>query len=852
MSLIAFRLDELLDLNLNTYEILNRKKDIDFIISNLTNSNSLSLSKYYLNNNPKSIKENLKEYFISTFKNNYYLPYLLDSINTLKIDEQIDTKNKTKILNSYTKYLVKISKELSQKLSTDLNIIEKDSDSTHFDDFIDFLNSNNCNFSKNIENEIADLLEKNDSEHILSNYYILCLIKDNKIIASTLQRYFIFKQTIQLSNFCGDYISIIKHAFKTFSNFNFILNVSMDSSNFTLKTVLDLIECNLECTSIIFNNNKFHLTLKRASTDIQKVNLNDIKSKLESQLDIVKLDNDLMMLKSNYNEFENFYIFSKENKYIQTFISLFLKLLNFSKLKNIFHYLRNKINIEIVFNLDNSNLSNISLFDLLLKLLIHSNTQIVKISNYQISNSLILKQIETGNLFNPNNNCNISNNIINYLLSDLTYSTYNLLDISIFCKPLLTAIQQTHLFSNSILSTEGLYENNIDFIRLTLHSELNIENIENIKNKLYSNNNKLLNNIDCKADILFLSSTLFYFPSKDTPKILYCGTKATVNKNNSDKLIVYVNLFTESKDSEICIYSIEDIIPNKEELEGLLTDLANDNIKIAIIASPKYFMFIMCYHEINGKNISLDLNTISENDLNSVLESLKIKLESLKFNVEVYTRDEMLNLDKIVIHYEKLGVDTCFPDTQEYNSNEILEAEARKIDMDMENLAPFYQLDDRVVHIYNNEVDIYDEDSRDDENRQYKYTFYEYGMLMEEFNKYGIPEDDPADVLFEEDTIPLTNDEYIEVYQDYSVFSRNQLVENDDSVDKSFESESEYKRDNVNEVEDVKKFDKYLKEYNKLFEGDKLVGHLKKEVEYELEPEDMMINTKVIKEKSRR
>jgi len=90
----------------------------------------------------------------------------------------------------------------------------------------------------------------------------------------------------------------------------------------------------------------------------------------------------------------------------------------------------------------------------------------------------------------------------------------------------------------------------------------------------------------------------------------------------------------------------------------------------------------------------------------------------------------------------------------------------------------------------------------------------------------------------------------IEVYQDYSVFSRNQIVDNNDSVDKPFENE--FIQTEVNEVEDVKKFDKYLQEYSKLFEGEKMVGHLKKEVEYELEPEDMMINVKVIKEKSRR
>jgi hypothetical protein len=844
MSLIAFRLDELLDLNLNTNEILNRKKDIDFIISHTSSIPQSSISHF----NKKSIKH----YFISTFKNNYYLPYLLDSLNTLKINDEIDKKSKNKIVDAYIKHIIKISKELSQKLSTDLNIIENNSDSTHFDDFINFLNTNNCIFSKNIENEIADLLEKNESENILSDYYILCLIKDNKIIASTLQRYFIFKQTIQLSNFCGDYISIIKHSFKTFSNFNFIINISIKHEDFTLKTMLDLIECNLECTSITFNNNKFHLILKHLSTDTQKVNLNNIKSKLETQFNIIQLENDLIKLKTNYNELENLYIFSNENKYIKTIFSLLLKLLNFSKIKSIFHYLRNKIHIEFIFDFLNN--SKISLFSLFLKLLINSNSDsnsnILKISNYQISNNLTIKQIETGNLLDLNNKCNISENTIHYLIYDLTYSKYNLLDISIFCKPLLEIIQQTHLFSNSILSTEGLFEDNMDFVRLTLHSELNTENIENIKNKIYSNSNTLLKSIDCKADILFFSSSLFYFPSKDTPKILYCGTKATVNKDNSDKLIVYVNLFTESKDSEICIYSIEDNIPNKEELESLLTDLSMDKIKIAVIASPKYFMFITYNSKVNSKSISLDFNTTAENDLNTLLEIIKTKLESLKFNVEVYTRDEMLNLDKIVIHYEKLGVDTCFPDTQEYNSNEMLEGQVRMIDMDMENLAPFYQLDDRVVHIYNNEVDIYDEDSRDDENRQYKYTFYEYGMLMEEFNKYGIPEDDPADVLSEEDTIPLTNDEYIEVYQDYSVFSRNQIVDNNDSVDKPFENE--FIQTEVDEVEDVKKFDKYLKEYNKLFEGEKMVGHLKKEVEYELEPEDMMINVKVIKEKSRR
>lgn len=838
MSLIAFRLDELLDLNLDSHELTNRKKDIDFIISNL-NSN---LSNF----NQKSTKENIKTHFISAFKNNYYLHYLLDSLNTLKNDTD------SKIINAYIKHIIKISKELSHKLSTDLNIIQKESDSTHFDDFLEFLNSNNCIFSKNIENEIANILEKTESENILSDYYILCFIKDNKIIASTLQRYFIFKQTILLSNFCGDFISIIKYSFKTFANFNFIIDISINVEDFSLKTMLDLIECNLECTNITFNNNKFHLRLKHLSSDTEKVNLINIKNKFETSFDIIKLENDLVKLKTNYNELENLYIFSNENKYIKTIFSLFLKLLNFSKIKPIFHYLRNKIDIEIIFNFYEN--SKISLFQLFLNLLINSyskfDSNILKISNYQISNNLIIKQIETGNLIHLNNRCNLSDTSIQYLIYDLTYSKYNLVDISIFCKPLLEIIQQTHLFSNSILSTEGLFEDNMDFIRLTLHSELNIENIENIKNKIYSNSNKLLNSIDCKADILFFSSSLFYFPSKDTPKILYCGTKATVNKDNSEKLIVYVNLFTESKDSEICIYSIEDNIPNKDEFNGLLSDLFIDKIKIAVVASPKYFMFITSNDTMNSKNINIDFTTIGENDSNLILEIMKSKLESLNFKAEVYTRDEILNLDKIVIHYEKLGVNTCFPDTQEYNSNEILEGQVRMIDMDMENLAPFYQLDDRVVHIYNNEVDIYDEDSRDDENRQYKYTFYEYGMLMEEFNKYGIPEDDPAGVLAEEDTIPLTTDEYNEVYQDYTIFSRNQRVENDNSVNKSFEPETDI--DNINEVDEVKKFDKSLKEYSKLFEGDKMVGHLKKEVEYELEPEDMMINIKVLKEKSRR
>ena len=89
MSLIAFRLDELLDLNLNTNEILNRKKDIDFIISHTSSISHSSISHF----NKKSIKH----YFISTFKNNYYLPYLLDSLNTLKINDEIDNKSKNKI-----------------------------------------------------------------------------------------------------------------------------------------------------------------------------------------------------------------------------------------------------------------------------------------------------------------------------------------------------------------------------------------------------------------------------------------------------------------------------------------------------------------------------------------------------------------------------------------------------------------------------------------------------------------------------------------------------------------------------------------------------------------------------------
>jgi hypothetical protein len=815
MSIISFRLDDILQFQNDTQILDTRLKDITFI-ETYFQKNKITLTNIETID-CKSIKQTLTSKVKTTFSNNFYLNHLLESINHLNFE----CTNIKSYLEHFRTFIIKKCKEEITKLETDNNYIQ--TDESKYEDFLLFLNNMKCTFTKSIENELIKLLELSNENTNFSEYYITCYINnEKKIIASCLQQAFIFRQHIHLTQFCGDYIPLIKYMFKIYFNYNYTIKLTEDINIFTPKYIADMvnINCNLKDISLKDNMITTIYTYKANSKNNSKNTIFEDLTKLIN----IEIENNILKFTCKYDYLANLYI-NKDISNIPAFYNYLLKCLQFNIIQQKYEYLKSKLQFVYYIEIhDFNNKIKNNLFDLfivLLKLVKNKNT-IVQTINYQFTKDIHIKQIIATHL-------NKNNTLENIIKNEMKQCNNCYLDIDKSNSTLIDYAKALNIFSNSISYTTSILNENINCIRLSPLKTFNYE-------KQQQEEQNILDKINCRANLIFSTTNLFYYPEKTTPKFLYCGTKSTINKNNNNELDVYVNVFTEAKKSEICLINLDKDTIDKNEVEMFMPLLLSDNIKLVVLCAESYYLFIMYKKDITTDKIKIEnmiyLFIDFVNNSNTISDD---------FYIEKYTRSDILNRDEIIIYYDKKS-STCFTDTAEFNSNEILEGEVRKINMDMENIGPFYQLDDRLMHVYNNEIDIYDEDNRDDMNRQYLYTFYEYGMLMEEFNKFGIPEDDPGDVLAEEDKVTLTEDEYIEVYNDYSVFSRNEIQESDNSVLDNSLSEYPAKRETKETEEAEEEFEKDMKDYEKLqsmFEGEKYDGIIKEDID--IEQEDIIV-----------
>lgn len=241
--------------------------------------------------------------------------------------------------------------------------------------------------------------------------------------------------------------------------------------------------------------------------------------------------------------------------------------------------------------------------------------------------------------------------------------------------------------------------------------------------------------------------------------------------------------------SSHCIPSVYDI---KECIE-LLT-YSYTKIMCVVLVTPVFYFVVQLsslfmmdsieqYSELVDKyNISLEGKNKCQQ---SIQKSFTLEWNQISpFVIHSFIRDDANKMLKITV-----------PLVQCISSGE-KEEEVEEQSSVFSDIGPFYQLDDPIMHKYNEEVYIYDEENIEDINEQIAETEYSNALLFEEFNRYGIPEEE-YDPDRKQDTNKKEYYESLAEKESYQLFIDKQYEEEGVEVVEKMEDTSDTDNKNL-------------------------------------------------------
>lgn len=771
----------------NYHSICNTKlKDISFI------QDSWELC-------PTSSVKEIHSFLLKSYRDNTYVYTLIDSLSHINVSNCVKWKEFI-----YTK-LQEEHDRISAYISSENNTVNK----KHI---LSFLEGCGLMFSKQHKGTLSSLLETITTEcrDDCLPYLCLCVTDKQEILSSCILYRYSFKQLIECSYICGNAELL----------FGYMLNqpeYAQSACHYTMKytdkqTNDDIL--NLFCTVMSYG---FQL---RKATPYEFRFMRSprllYQPDKEALIDVCKTS--FKMVQSSFTVNYDSFIMHSSDKYLSSFFSSLFYLL-FKGNVTSSHKGKGLQLICILYKFKSSR-SVCTYFDLFLFLLHHPTYC-----------SLFLYTMSTIFIIPP---CIHDTHQIDIYFRQ---SVKNCTDVNISCIGDMNGFLQycikTNLFSGHCTY---ISQNSLDYPSIVLRPLKRLEyiNIESVLRSYLSE--QVLP--DCKDSIVS------FYPHQlesihKTTSIQFLQLRALPEGNK------YIGVYTHSDEPSPIVYVYSDnCLPSVEDVSECIEMLTYSYTKIVcvVLVTPSFYFFI----QLDSSYIPQKKDMITT--YSSLLEKYNIRVEgkhkcqqwvhteftkewnaNKPFIVYSFIREEAKIVWQISIplSYCKVNADKIEEEYSEIPEHSIFS-----------DIGPFYQLDDPRMHKYNEDVYIYDDENIEDVNEQIQETEYSNALLFEQFNRYGIPEEE-YDPEREQDT---NKEEYyrsLEEKESYQLF-----------IDKQYGEESaEPLQENISAYSNFTE----LKRQNLLEVGQTLTNTIKELVPKDEElgsSEDYLLHLNKVKEDS--
>jgi hypothetical protein len=673
---------------------------------------------------------------------------------------------------------------------------------------------------------------------------LLYISNDNEIISSCIIYNYIFKNTKHIHHICGDYKFLLYHIVQDFNYFNHTITCKLDYNSDT--TLFDSLIYTL---SLGFSVQQLNLNtlfiIRKPTKSYELVPVQHIKHLLSTSF-IVSTPgrNDVSFFTISLSFLKN--IISNQTttyKQIQTLLQLLFRSLHLTGTNKLNNIKTVQMMLKLYINYTNKKL--ISLFDLILYLIRNQSIYFIIYTHLTSSNKIKCIYI------NESIYKNLKDKYELYITREcipnpdkkdsMTFKLESFQKLQIVMNPMITYILQfiskLSSYSSSISYIKNLFDN--DCVELIPIRLLTNSDIDFFMSQYIKNNNT---NLSCNAKIMFHSNQLMLLPNlhlSQSVMIKHSIDKSTSEYKYIDTMIDYTKTVTNS---EIVYYDCSNsLFPSGDMLHSVFNSMISSNIKISILVGEMFFFFISLHSEYiqqlkinkNNKidtedirteliNLSNEFNTskydnTSNNINNNTFMSSICKLFVAKlnqmivsnsnitiFNVKGFTRNEINNTDSIEITYNSIGEKDCFNNTTDLFTREDLSELNEQIQLSTvyQSAGPFYQLDYIDLRHKNEEISIYAEDDVEDMNEQFQETQYENALMFEQFNRYGIPEEEFDHYNNFDTNEEEYNKKMIEV-SNYKEFSDMEIKEQEEALDEYVPVEDKDKDEELNLLSNI-------------------------------------------------
>lgn len=680
---------------------------------------------------PTSTIKEIHSFLLKEYATNEYLYTFIDSLTHIK-----ETN-----IQKWKAFIYTSLQEEEERLTS---YIEKKNESIDIKHILSFLEGCGFIFSKQHKGNLSTLFETILAECTQDclPYLCLCITSKQEILSSCILYRYSFKQLIECSHICGNPDILFSYMLNQPEYSQLTMHYTMTySDSQTNHSILTLF------STVI----SYGFQLRKASPyQFYFIRSPHILYAIDKEAIMNVCQTSFKMVQSSFTVGYDSFLTYESNQQLTTFFStIFYLLFRGNKVEK-----EKQLWLTCVLHKFKSSNGVCTYFDLFLFLLHHPTYC-----------SFFLYNVTTLFILPP---CIQDVQHIEHLFKKKANECAN---VNISCigdvRPFLQYCIKIGLFS---ANCSGVQTNSLGYPSITLHLVKKLEYI-NIDAVLHSYLTEQTLE-ECTERISFFPHQLETIYKQSSLQFLQLRSFP----NTSELVALYTNVDNPSPIiyaySEHCLPSVKDI---KECME-LLT-YSHAKIMCVVLVTPSFYFFIQLRSSIPSETVIhrystlLDKYNISlegkKKCQQSVHKSFTDEWNSIEpFVIHSFIRDDAKTMWKIsipFIHCDALLSEKETPEEIEYSST-------------FSDIGPFYQLDDPKMHKHNEYAYIYDDENIEDINEQIAETEYSNALLFEQFNRYGIPEEE-----YEPERKQDTNKkEYYDSLQEkesYQLFLNTQYVE---------------------------------------------------------------------------
>jgi len=688
------------------------------------------------NNCPTESIQSIYHFLNHQYFTNSYLSSFIDSLSHINNSPQTITRWKTFISNQIQK-----EKELLQSYSPNDTI-----DTKHIVNFLTKCGLHISTSHSSILQQLFSKLEKECTDDCLP-YLCIVINTSEEIISSCVMYRHTFKQSITCSELCGNIdalFTLMLHQ-PEYSQQSIYCSVMYEDMHSNDQITLNL--------STIFSYG-FHLKsanpylflFLRQPHVFFPIDKQSITSILQSSFKVAS--------SSFTTDIDTFMQYNKHQQ-----LHSFFSILCYNLFKGEIISGQARIHMKVICHKFKSRQMNCTYMDLFLFLLHHPTYCSVLL--YDLNTLFLIPPLvqhtshideSVRQLIKPNNNSGVICVNIS-CIGDIQSLTHYCIHSSLFsagCSKI-----EANRFGFQSITLYPLRKLDAIHIDAMLHSYLHAQSIPEEKEGKISFFPHQLETIHTHSSLLFLH--IYSIPSPTNTIIAMYNPK-------------------QDTTSEIVYYYTEHCIPTQDDIKQCI-DLFLSGIMCIVMVTPVYYFIIQYRKERMSSSDaihSLYTTLIQKYDISlkgkgKCQENIRVHFTNdwnqiEPFYVQSFTREEAKFSWMISVN--------LLSNISESVTKTVIQIQS-EVPSVFSTMGPFYQVDAKKIHSYDESVYIYDDDNMEDVNEQIAETEYENALLFEQFNRYGIPEQEYEP----EEKVDLNKEEYYDSVlkqESYALFLASQ------------------------------------------------------------------------------